>query len=896
MGSIENPRLDSLSRGTSMGSEKIEHLGKSWSTERCEGSDTQDSDHEAPSTRLSRLSSPSVGHPEFYQPSGDDQSPETTAAYISIFGADVSQSNLFPASLITTSPSRNKYEPDSVTGLKQSGHAQVTMNTLSSASPESISATEGVPLSSNLSSSGSGVDFLTEPLRLSSRDFPNASLEFSPICPIDRSSRSHDGESRPNTAYLTLWPHVADGVEKDCNRRKRSDSIPVDSAKGNAREERLFDLGGLGGNVPDGNCEKLPLPLGPMVVQPTIFTISHKSSPPRQKEGAGNETSDSFAQWSRISVDENCGPEPDVLVPVETTPEARGLNVGGGLYQGAIPNLMGEGSSRISHEGSSREPTPALFSQTPQAKALNDGGLGPHQYRNNEVEQPKGLPGNMRMSEDSTAQETQPQKTKQKSRQNEITRLEGEFELPSKLEQEPRQVRSEQGALVSQVEQEYTEAPQTVQDLRVHIEALKEAVRKTIVEAEAEAGKHFSMLHKLDSDHRREILEHRKQAPIILKEKFEYYEERDRKHQQEVEEKNRIVASLRQSLENTTESHRTESKNLEAQYTNLVEQQNALVEHLRAELDEMVNLMRTHHGSSGMIDMKEAEEGVGERSPGISQCYDGHGLCQIITKLEGGGERQEFHAVVGEAEMSPKCVPKQSNLDEPLDETTLEAFGIRQLRTHEELLKRLLIESKGWVKELIRVNDDMGREKGELRVKNHDLEDRFNTLQGEKSSLQRLVNDTKSLNELLETQHSEAERRAQGELEKSAVTIKYFERALLNTRIAISKLEIERNSLTKDLEKAGQKSKVSRIRGRPTLGKENRLWRSKLSELKATGKGKANDDLVELEKSAVAIKYFERALLNTKFTISELQRENESLRKQLDRAAKDDREGRGTER
>ena len=213
----------------------------------------QDSDPEALSIRLSRSSSPSLGPAEFYQTGGDDPFPETTARNISSFQADFSQSKIYSAALIATSTPRNKYEPDYLTKLKQSGNVRrVSMNTPPSASPKSISATEVLAHSPRFSSLGSGFEFPTEPLRLSNWDSSDASLEFSPILPIDRSCRSSGDEPPPNTANLTPSPHVVDGVVvKDGKGRARSRSVPVDSAKGNARENRLFDPGRLGGNVPE---------------------------------------------------------------------------------------------------------------------------------------------------------------------------------------------------------------------------------------------------------------------------------------------------------------------------------------------------------------------------------------------------------------------------------------------------------------------------------------------------------------------------------------------------------------------------------------------------------------------------------------------------------------------
>ena len=126
------------------------------------------------------------------------------------------------------------------------------MNTAPSASRKSISATEVLAHSRRFSSLGSGFDFHTEPLGLSNWDSSHASLEFSPIFSIDRSSRSSGDEPPPNTANLTPSPHIVDGiVVTDDKGRARSRSAPVDSVKGNGREKRSFDPGRLGGNVPE---------------------------------------------------------------------------------------------------------------------------------------------------------------------------------------------------------------------------------------------------------------------------------------------------------------------------------------------------------------------------------------------------------------------------------------------------------------------------------------------------------------------------------------------------------------------------------------------------------------------------------------------------------------------
>ena len=593
----------------------------------------------------------------------------------------------------------------------------------------------------------------------------------------------------------------------------------------------------------------------------------------------------------------------------------------------------------MSHEGDSSQPSRALFSRMSQAEALNDELLKLLQNSNINSEQPEGQSENMSISavgQGSATEQTLPPETKPEALQTKITQLEGVVKLLSKLEQEHRLARQEQETLAFHWEKKHTEARQAALDLEGYVEVLEKEVQKNMEEREAQAKSHSAMVDKMNTDHEEEVLKHKQQASMSLEERIKYYEERYKQHQQEAEEKDRTVAHLRQALEmnahnlqqaegvggdqqlrnviiqlqdrlkNTEESHRTESEAREAKYTNLLEEQNALVKHLQAELDEMVNLMPVDHGSSRMIEEEEADEWLEEKSREISQYYD-DGLDQIITELHGGGEREDFDEAAEEAEMSLRRVAEEAGLDEPLDKATLAAFGIRQLRTEYVLLKRLLIESEGRVKELMQANDEMGRrgeqmkgkvgvlegekeaikrtvaeaeekakkhseelevlraklietetrtrqltlEKGELSKKNRDLEGRAKALEGDKSSLQRLVNDTKRLNEILKTQHSEEEKRAQSFEEE----ILGLRRQLAEENEHVGVIETETLSLRQqiaELEETNtllEKSKEdleTRVKQIPTLEKKVRLLESKLADLEAASNEKSNEDFEAL--------------------------------------------------
>jgi len=114
------------------------------------------------------------------------------------------------------------------------------------------------------------------------------------------------------------------------------------------------------------------------------------------------------------------------------------------------------------------------------------------------------------------------------------------------------------------------------------------------------------MVDKIHTERKEEVLKH-KQASKCLEEHIKWYEERYKQHQQEAEEKDCTVAHLRQALamnahnlqqaegvrgdqhlrnvimqlhgrlKNAEESYRRESEAREAKYTNLLEEQSALV-------------------------------------------------------------------------------------------------------------------------------------------------------------------------------------------------------------------------------------------------------------------------------------------------------------------------------
>jgi len=123
---------------------------------------------------------------------------------------------------------------------------------------------------------------------------------------------------------------------------------------------------------------------------------------------------------------------------------------------------------------------------------------------------------------------------------------------------------------------EHTKVRQTVQELEGYIETLVIEVRKTMEKGEAQARRHSTMIHKLNYDHKQEHLQHRREALMIQEEHIKYNKRKDKKHLEEAQDKDRTVAYLRQALEM---------------------EQKALLKHLQAEREKMVNPMLFGNGS-----------------------------------------------------------------------------------------------------------------------------------------------------------------------------------------------------------------------------------------------------------------------------------------------------------
>jgi chromosome segregation ATPase len=531
------------------------------------------------------------------------------------------------------------------------------------------------------------------------------------------------------------------------------------------------------------------------------------------------------------------------------------------------------------------------------------------------------------------------------------------------------------------------------EESKADVDRLKNDVRGSAEDHDTQARSHSASVERMNTERRADVITYRRQASTGLEERVRFYETRDDRLQQEVESRGRTIAKLKQELDRnvyssqqpsgtgndqglrdviaqlqeklrkTEEAYRTESEAREAKYTTLLGEQHALVRHLQAELDEMVNLMPVDQGSSRMID--DDDMWIEEKSREISRFYDG-GLDQIITELHGTGESVDFENAADEAETSLRQAAEEAGLEEPLDKATLAAFGIRQLRTEYILIKRLLIESEGRVKDLMQANNELTRrgehvkeniaalegekeaikrtvteaeertkrhlaeleavkvklveaekrfgqlalEKGELGKKNRETEDRLKMAEGDKTTLQRLVNDTKRLNEILKTQYAEEEARARDfeeeilglrrQLAEERAHVGVVETETLALRQQI--VELEENLAAFENSRQGLESKVKKM---VDLEKEKKSLEAKIEELESNEEADTlNRQLQEMEEklklineqqyiSKETIEHLRQSLFNNEQASRKLANEKEGLRNEVEKAAAECRASRG---
>jgi len=160
----------------------------------------------------------------------------------------------------------------------------------------------------------------------------------------------------------------------------------------------------------------------------------------------------------------------------------------------------------------------------------------------------------------------------------------------------------------------------------------------------------------------------------------------------------------------------------EEKYQVMLEEQEAEYNHLQAELDDYVNCMPVDHSTrtSRIFEEDDADDWMDEKRE-LSKFFD-ETIDHIFTEIRGDPEREDVDEAAEEAEISLRHMADQAGY-EGLNKASLAAFGIRQMREENILLRDMYAESEERVKELMHSNNDLSLETDSLKSKVQQLED-----------------------------------------------------------------------------------------------------------------------------------------------------------------------------
>ncbi|KAF8541598.1 hypothetical protein BDD12DRAFT_495365 [Trichophaea hybrida] len=176
----------------------------------------------------------------------------------------------------------------------------------------------------------------------------------------------------------------------------------------------------------------------------------------------------------------------------------------------------------------------------------------------------------------------------------------------------------------------------------------------------------------------------------------------------------------------------------EEKYMVMLEEQEAEYNHLQAELDDFVNCMPVDHSThtSRIFEADDADDWLDEKRE-LSQFFD-ETIDHIFTEIRGDPEREDFDEAAEEAETSLRHMANEAGY-EGLNKASLAAFGIRQMREENTLLREMYTESEDKMKELRSSHEDLCLEADSLKSKVLQLEDENIALQKSVSERQTTI-------------------------------------------------------------------------------------------------------------------------------------------------------------
>lgn len=204
------------------------------------------------------------------------------------------------------------------------------------------------------------------------------------------------------------------------------------------------------------------------------------------------------------------------------------------------------------------------------------------------------------------------------------------------------------------------------------------------------------------------------------------------------------VVELEDLLERERNEHLQDIVAREAKFTHILSERDAEVDHIQAELDEMNNMMPMDQSTrtSRIFEEDQADDWVNEKSREMTTYFD-DSIDHLLTEIGGNPEHADLDHAAEEAENCLRDMALEAGYND-LNKASLAAFGIRQLREENGLLRGLYGDSEQRTNQLLQVNDDLGRETDALRAEMQRLDIQNTALQRTIGESRATVDSTRS--------------------------------------------------------------------------------------------------------------------------------------------------------
>jgi len=182
------------------------------------------------------------------------------------------------------------------------------------------------------------------------------------------------------------------------------------------------------------------------------------------------------------------------------------------------------------------------------------------------------------------------------------------------------------------------------------------------------------------------------------------------------------IVELEHKLQLERKASKEKINNTENKYKELLAEQDGMINHLQAELDEYANAMPVDPGdrTSRIFDADDAGGWIDERSQDMSQFFE-DSLDHILTQIGGITELDNFDEAAEEAEKSLRYLASNAGYD-GLNKAELAAFGIQNLKDENTMYKSLHAQSEQRVKDLSQTNKSLVQEVESLKSKIQQLD------------------------------------------------------------------------------------------------------------------------------------------------------------------------------